>query len=103
MRLDENMDFGLEIIDFHTHFPTSRPWFDGMGPDIVKQYIDRRGERRANILREQSRAYSREWQMTWGFDPPESDPPDDKTQAEETLAGQDVQNNQTSTTRSMIY
>ena len=42
---------GLEIIDFHTHFPTQRPMFGDMGPDIRQQYARRRGKRRAQIAR----------------------------------------------------
>ncbi|MCA9883888.1 MAG: amidohydrolase [Anaerolineae bacterium] len=75
------MYLDLEIIDFHTHFPTSKPWFTGMGPDARQQYLERRGERRAKIAREQAMAYSKEWRLTWGFDPPEQNPPDDATQA----------------------
>jgi uncharacterized protein len=76
------MYLNLEIIDFHTHFPTNRPWFTGMGPDFREDYIKRRGERRAAVAREHAMAYSRDWRLTWGFDPPESDPPDDETQAD---------------------
>ena len=76
------MYLGLDVIDFHAHFPTSRPWFDATGPDIRQQYLQRRGERRASLAREQALAYSQQWRLTWGYDPPESDPPDDETQAE---------------------
>lgn len=76
------MYLALEIIDFHTHFPTNLPWFAQMGPDARQQYAERRGQRRAKIAREQAMAYSRQWRLTWGFDPPESNPPDDETQAD---------------------
>lgn len=76
------MYLGLEIIDFHTHFPTNLPWFKDMGPDIRQQYIERRGEKRAGIAREHAMKYSQQWRMTWGYDPPESNPPDDDTQAD---------------------
>lgn len=76
------MYLNLEIIDFHTHFPTKRPWFSGMGADLREDYLRRRGERRAKIAREQAMAYSRDWRLAWDFDPPESDPPDDETQAQ---------------------
>ena len=76
------MYLSLEIIDFHTHFPTNRPWFTGMGINFREEYSKRRGEHRAKIAREQAMAYSRDWRLAWGFDPPESDPPDDETQAE---------------------
>lgn len=72
----------LHIIDFHTHFPTTKPWFAGMGPDPREEYRKRRGERRADLRREQAMAYSAEWRSARGFEPPESDPPDDATQAD---------------------
>lgn len=71
----------LHIIDFHTHFPTNLPWFSGMGPDIRQAYVERVGERRAGIARQQAMDYSRDWRLAWSFDPPEQDPPDDVTQA----------------------
>lgn len=76
------MYLGLEIVDFHTHFPTNLPWFADMGPDIRQQYAERRGQRRAELARQQAMAYSKQWQLTWGFDPPEANPPDDETQAD---------------------
>lgn len=76
------MHLDLNIIDFHAHFPTQKPWFADLGPDLRQQYTKRRGERRAGIAREQAMAYSKQWRLTWGFDPPESNPPDDETQAD---------------------
>jgi len=73
---------GLEIIDFHTHFPTNLPWFTGMGGSTREEYLERRGERRAAIARKQAAAYSEDWRQAWGFEPAESNPPDDETQAE---------------------
>lgn len=72
----------IEIIDFHSHFPTNRPWFAGMGKSPQEDYVERRGERRAAIAREQAAAYSQDWRLAWGFEPPESNPPDDDVQAE---------------------
>jgi len=72
----------LEIIDFHTHFPTNLPWFKDMAPDFRQTALERLGERRAKIAREHAMAYNRDWRLTWGFDRPESDPPDDETQAD---------------------
>ncbi len=72
----------LEIIDFHTHFPTAKPWFKDMGTNIRERYTERRGERRAKIMREKAMDYSVHWRKMWGFDPPEGDIPDDKTQAD---------------------
>ncbi len=71
---------GLTVIDFHTHFPTDRPWFDH--PDPRQAYIERVGERRAKIAREYAMKYSADWRLAWGFDPPEKDRPDDDTQAQ---------------------
>ena len=76
------MYLDLHIVDFHAHFPSNLPWFADMGPDNRQLYYERRGERRAGIAREQAIAYSKQWRLTWGFDPPESDPPDDDTQAD---------------------
>lgn len=76
------MYLDLHIIDFHTHFPTNLPWFAGMMTDMRQEYVKRRGEERAKIMRSQAMAYSKQWRLTWDFDPPESDPPDDDTQAD---------------------
>ena len=80
------MYLGLEIIDFHTHFPTQKPWFTDMGPDIRQQYLERRGERRAKIAREQAMKYSQQWRMTWGYDPPEKNTFTDEEQADKWAA-----------------
>src|SRR5215207_6899744 len=76
------MYLGLEIIDFHTHFPTNKPWFTGMGQNHREEYMQRRGERRAKILQEQAASYSHEWRLAWDFEPAEKNPPDDDTQAQ---------------------
>lgn len=73
---------GLEVIDFHTHFPTRKPWFTGMAPDMRSEYIARRGERRAKLIGEQAAAYSVHWRAAWGYEPPEKDIPDDDVQAD---------------------
>jgi predicted TIM-barrel fold metal-dependent hydrolase len=72
----------LEIIDFHTHFPTTKPWFQDMGPDAREVYLERRGQRRMDIAKEHARAYQSAWRKEWDFDPPETDPPDDEMQAD---------------------
>lgn len=71
----------LHVIDFHSHFPTSLPWFAGMGPDWRQGYVDRVGERRAKIARDHALAYNKEWRLAWDFPKPEQDSPDDETQA----------------------
>lgn len=73
---------GLKIIDFHCHFPTQKPWFANMGPDIRQQYVERRGEKRAQVAREQAMAYSQQWRKTWGYDPPEKNTFTDEEQAD---------------------
>ena len=72
----------LEVIDFHTHFPTTKPWFEGMAPNMIDTYVARRGQRRADLIREQSRAYRDAWRLEWDYGAPETDPPDDDKQAE---------------------
>jgi hypothetical protein len=72
----------LEIIDFHTHFPTTKPWFEGMGPDPRDAYRARRGQRRASMAEGHAKAYQAAWRKEWDFDPPETNPPDDEIQAD---------------------
>ena len=62
---------GLEIIDFHVHFPTRQGSFIEGGPNPRQAYAQRVGERRAAVAREQAMNYNRQWRATWGFDPPE--------------------------------
>ena len=62
---------GLEIIDFHVHFPTRKRSFIEGAPDFHQRYVERVGERRARIAREHAMAYNRQWRATWGFEPPE--------------------------------
>ena len=47
---------GFEIIDFHVHFPTQRPWFPKMG-NTMQKYIEKVGEERARKVQEMSRPY----------------------------------------------
>ena len=72
----------LHVIDFHCHFPTSRPWFDGMGPDWRADYVARVGEERANLAREHALAYNKQWRLTWDFPAPEKEHPGDDVQAQ---------------------
>ena len=74
----------LHVIDFHSHFPTSQPWFAGMtgGKDWRQEYIDRVGERRAKIAREHAMAYNRQWRLAWDFPRPEQEHPGDEAQAD---------------------
>ncbi|MEQ8675897.1 MAG: amidohydrolase family protein [Aggregatilineales bacterium] len=72
----------LEIIDFHTHFPTTQPWFKDMVQSDTMTYQERRGERRAKIASDYAGAYRDAWRKEWDSEPPENNPPDDKTQAD---------------------
>ncbi|MCI0713130.1 MAG: amidohydrolase family protein [Chloroflexi bacterium] len=53
-----------------------------MGDDARQTYIEKRGERRAQILQQQAAAYRDEWRLAWDFGPSEQSPPDDETQAQ---------------------
>jgi hypothetical protein len=50
---------GFEIIDFHSHFPTDRPWFPDMGETTAA--LCRAGQRGsgAALMQEQSKPYQR--------------------------------------------
>lgn len=74
---------GFEIIDFHSHFPTQRPWFTDMG-DTMKNYVDKVGEERLAILRERAKPYGEHWRRMWGFPQPEPKDahPGDRAQAQ---------------------
>jgi len=79
--------YGLKVIDFHSHFPTSSR--EGRGrwrQSLVEKY----GEERTRLLMERSRQYREEWRRMWGFDPPESDYHSDKEQAARWVADMDV-------------
>lgn len=71
----------LHVIDFHSHFPSSKPWFGGGGPNMREAYVQRVGKERAQVARKYAMAYNKDWRLAWDFDPPESDPPDDDVQA----------------------
>ena len=78
----------LHIIDFHSHFPTQRPWFEAMtgGGDAGQAAVDRLGRRRAELVRQLSgqhaRAYNQAWRLAWDFPTPEPDHPGDEAQAD---------------------
>ena len=73
---------GLEIIDFHVHFPTQARWIIERGPNERQRYVERIGERRAQVARELAMNYNRQWRATWGFDPPERGAYTDEEQAD---------------------
>ena len=73
---------GFEIVDFHVHFPTQKPWFPNMG-NTIQQYVEKVGEERARKVQELSRPYGEHWRRMWGFPQAESgdDHPGDREQA----------------------
>ncbi len=79
--------YGLRVIDFHSHFPIQRG--DRMGgwrQRLVEQY----GERKADIILENSRRYREEWRRMWGFAPPEEEVHSDEEQADRWVADMDA-------------
>lgn len=64
---------GFEIIDFHSHFPTQRPWFTDMG-DTIKNYNAAVSPERRAILRDMCSPYQEHWRRMWGF--PKAESPD---------------------------
>ncbi len=68
------------VIDFHSHFPTSRRWVGSA--DRWTQLAEKVGERRAKLIREQARAYNLEWRRAWDFPAPEAESPPDEEQAD---------------------
>ncbi len=70
--------YGLKIIDFHSHFPTSyREGTDSGSSRLLEKY----GEEKLKLLREQSRQYREEWRKVYGFEPPESETRSNEEQA----------------------
>ena len=78
--------YGQKIIDFHSHFPTSRRRGYSQWMKMLK---DRYGEERASIILERTRRYRDEWRRMWGFQPPESDVHSDEEQAARWVADLD--------------
>ena len=70
---------GFEIIDFHAHFPTNRPWFSDEFQGSLKRYEAHISPERRRLLRERARPYGEHWRRMWGFpkpEPPEAHPGD---------------------------
>lgn len=67
---------GIEVFDFHAHFPTALPWFQGMSSAPANPA----GRRAAQAL---SRPYNEQWRRMWDFPAPEraEDHPGDEEQA----------------------
>ncbi len=71
----------LHVIDFHTHFPTSKPFFGEKSAMLHKERMEMLGEERMKLSREYSLSYNKAWRLAWDFPKPEKDIPDDATQA----------------------
>ena len=76
------MYHGIDIVDFHVHFPSCLPWFGDMAgtPPALSQA----DEARKKAVREMSRPYSTQWRRMWDFPDPEAaeDHPGDEVQAQ---------------------
>jgi len=70
---------GVNVIDFHVHFPTSYRGAQDAGPSRL---LEKYGAEKLRLLREQSRQYRDEWRWVYGFDPPETETHTDEEQAE---------------------
>jgi len=79
--------YGLKVIDFHSHFPRQRA---GRGTSYRDRMVERYGERRADIIIENSRRYRDEWRRMWAFDEPETEVHTDEDQAERWVADMDA-------------
>lgn len=71
---------GIEVIDFHLHFPTSKPWFPE-DPTARKSRRSRTPAAEA-ALKAYSDKLRQEWRQTWDFPDPEREPRTDEEQAD---------------------
>jgi predicted TIM-barrel fold metal-dependent hydrolase len=78
---------GFEVIDFHSHFPTDRPWFPDMG-DYDKTFAANVSAERRKLIQERSRPYGEQWRKMWNFPLPEGrdEHPGDREQARRWVA-----------------
>ncbi|MCW3979555.1 MAG: hypothetical protein NWF12_07385, partial [Candidatus Bathyarchaeota archaeon] len=79
--------YGLKVIDFHSHFPIQR---GGRRSSWRQRLVDQYGERRADIILENSRRYRDDWRKMWGFEPPEEGVHSDEEQAGRWVADMDA-------------
>jgi len=79
--------YGLKVIDFHSHFPIQR---GGRRVGWRQRMVKRYGERRADIILENSRRYRDEWRKMWAFDEPETGVHSDEEQADRWVADMDA-------------
>jgi len=80
--------YGLKIIDFHAHFPTTSwtKWAASWRRRLAERY----GEENAQLLIEQSEQDREKMRRLWGFAPPESEIRSDEEQAAKWVADLDV-------------
>lgn len=74
---------GFEVIDFHSHFPTDRPWFPDMG-ETPQRYAEQVSADRRQLIQQQSQPYQEHWRRMWNFPHAEGKEahPGDRAQAE---------------------
>lgn len=79
------MYHGIEIVDFHVHFPSQLPWFGDMAGSTEPPSDADLAKRR--MVQEMSRPYSAQWRRMWDFPTPEptADHPGDEVQADRWL------------------
>ena len=78
---------GFDVIDFHSHFPTDRPWFPDMG-ETPQRYAERVSPARRELIGRMSRPYQEHWRRMWNFPQAESKEahPGDREQARRWVA-----------------
>ncbi len=76
------MYHGIDIVDFHVHFPSRLPWFGPMTGTTATS--DAAAEGRKRVVRDMSRPYSEQWRRMWDFPSPEAaaNHPGDEVQAQ---------------------
>ena len=79
--------YGLKVIDFHSHFPRQST---GRSASWRARMVERYGERRTDIILENSRRYRDEWRKMWAFDESETSVHTDEEQAERWVADMDA-------------
>ncbi|MCB0137474.1 MAG: hypothetical protein KDD75_20390, partial [Caldilineaceae bacterium] len=74
---------GFEVIDFHSHFPTDRPWFPDMG-ETMQRYAEQVSAPRRQLIQQMSQPYQEQWRRMWGFPKAEGKEqhPGDRAQAQ---------------------
>ena len=78
---------GFDVIDFHSHFPTDRPWFPDMG-ETPQRYAERVSPARRELIGRMSRPYQEHWRRMWNFPQAEGKEahPGDREQAQRWVA-----------------